>query len=63
MSSCTIDNLFIVYFYEVFINIQMKKVNNIIQILKKSYEIYANDFHVVKEVIEIPVALNSLDNI
>lgn len=23
----------------------MKKVNNIIQILKKSYELYANDFH------------------
>ena len=23
----------------------MKKVNNIIQIVKKSYEIYANDFH------------------
>lgn len=40
------------------LTVQSYKFNN-----SSGLSLYANDFHVVKEVIEIPVALNSLDNI
>ena len=40
------------------LSVQSYKFNN-----SSGLSLYANDFHVVKEVIEIPVALNSLDNI